>query len=249
MAPASPASTPSTCWKCNTPVTPMDVVCPSMHCRTIQPVRDVDFFRFLLGTDASPSFAVNQQQLRKRYLELQQRCHPDSWSALPPAKGAVSEQDQLKEDEMGKKEVKEQRLMEKQFAEARSSWLNKAYHTLRDPLLRANYLLSMHGKNVVEEDKLHPDENDQDKAFLLEMMEIRERIDEASDVQELESLAQANQDRIRSHVEGMTLVFEELLKRFDQPDVALLDEAKKLTVQLKYLYNIDQACRESASTK
>lgn len=52
--------------------------------------------------------------------------------------------------------------------------LNSAYQTLKFPFLRAEYLLSLHGGPSASEDK------SQDQIFLMEMMEIREQIENAT---------------------------------------------------------------------
>jgi|SRR5579871_4293015 len=55
-----------------------------------------------------------------------------------------------------------------------TSELNQAYRTLRDPVRRAEYLLKLNGIDVSDEKsgKVAPD-------FLVEMMELRERLQEA----------------------------------------------------------------------
>jgi len=54
-----------------------------------------------------------------------------------------------------------------------SAALNEAYTTLRDPFRRAEYLLTLEGGPTAAEQKQMP------PAFLMEMLEARERIEEA----------------------------------------------------------------------
>ncbi len=53
--------------------------------------------------------------------------------------------------------------------------LNEAYLTLKDPFRRAEYLLRLLGGPTAQQEK------NLDQAFLMEMMEFRERIEEAGD--------------------------------------------------------------------
>src|SRR5436305_9381407 len=54
-----------------------------------------------------------------------------------------------------------------------SAALNEAYNTLRDPFARADYLLGLEGGPSAAEQKQMP------PAFLAEMLEARERVEEA----------------------------------------------------------------------
>jgi len=54
-----------------------------------------------------------------------------------------------------------------------SAALNEAYNTLRDPFARAEYLLTLEGGPSAAEHKQMP------AAFLAEMLELRERVEEA----------------------------------------------------------------------
>lgn len=64
--------------------------------------------------------------------------------------------------------------------------MNKAYHTLKDPLARAKYLLELQGVEVGESDSL------EDPALLMEVMEIREELDEATTEEEVAQVKETN---------------------------------------------------------
>jgi molecular chaperone HscB len=74
---------------------------------------------------------------------------------------------------------------EQQAAIALTASLNQAYVTLKDPYRRAEYLLSLLGGPTAGQEK------GQDQAFLMEMMETRERMDDVraagGDLSELEA--------------------------------------------------------------
>lgn len=105
-------------------------------------------------------FDVNVPVLRRNFLKLQQQAHPDSYSQA------------------------EQK--EHQYAQTQSAIINKAYHTLRDPLARAQYMLGLKGQHVDETESLH------DPELLMEIMEFREELEEASTEDEVAELKQRN---------------------------------------------------------
>src|SRR4030067_868841 len=91
---------------------------------------------------------VDITQLEQQSRALQALVHPDKSAHLPDA---------------------EQRL-----AMQRATLVNEAYQTLRNPLRRARYLLSLHGVDIQEENNtlMPPD-------FLLAQLEWREAVSEA----------------------------------------------------------------------
>lgn len=74
------------------------------------------------------------------------------------------------------------------MAHTLSSRLNEAYQTLLRPLARAEYILERNGYSLSERDQVD------DMAFMMEIMEARETIDEASpdDKSSIEALIEEN---------------------------------------------------------
>jgi molecular chaperone HscB len=112
----------------------------------------------LLGLPVS--FAVDAAELERRYRDLQSQVHPDRFAAAGEAERRVA----------------------MQFA----TRANEAYRTLRDPVGRARYLLSLKGYDTGEESNtaMPPD-------FLMQQMEWREAAGDAraaADAVSLESL-------------------------------------------------------------
>jgi len=69
------------------------------------------------------------------------------------------------------------------LAQQQAGQVNTAYNTLKSPLLRAKYLLELAGQQRPPETTLH------DKAFLVQQMILRERLDDAaSDIAALDAL-------------------------------------------------------------
>jgi molecular chaperone HscB len=103
------------------------------------------------------SFAIDATQLDQHYRALQAQVHPDKSAHLSEA---------------------EQRL-----AMQHSTQVNEAYQTLRNPLKRARYLLSLHGVDTQEDTNTAMPVD-----FLMEQLEWREAVAEADDVSVLEEL-------------------------------------------------------------
>jgi molecular chaperone HscB len=98
----------------------------------------------------SPSFEVGLRELDARYRELCQQHHPDKLG------GADSKQ----------------RIQ----ALETTAQLNQGYKTLRDPALRAAYLLKLLGVDIDEEGERT---FQMDPKFLLEILDLREQLDAA----------------------------------------------------------------------
>jgi molecular chaperone HscB len=103
------------------------------------------------------SYALDAAQLDQHYRALQAQVHPDKSAHLSET---------------------EQRL-----AMQHSTQVNEAYQTLRKPLSRARYLLSLHGVDTQEETNTAMPVD-----FLMEQLEWREAVAEASDISVLDEL-------------------------------------------------------------
>ncbi len=103
------------------------------------------------------SYAIDATQLDQHYRALQAQVHPDKSAHLSES---------------------EQRL-----AMQHSTQVNEAYQTLRKPLSRARYLLSLHGVDTQEETNTAMPVD-----FLMEQLEWREAVSEADDVSVLDEL-------------------------------------------------------------
>lgn len=92
-------------------------------------------------------YAIDMPALSTRYQDLQRQFHPDKFASHPQA-------DQL-------------------AALQQSATINQAWQTLRHPLNRAEYLLSLHGFDLANEQHTV-----RDTAFLMEQLELREELDD-----------------------------------------------------------------------
>ncbi|KAJ9107390.1 hypothetical protein QFC21_000840 [Naganishia friedmannii] len=148
-------------------------------------------------------YVLDVRDLRSRYLRRQQGCHPDSYTGQGKIYDLALEQ---------------------------SSFLNKAYSTLADPLSRAQYLLEIYGNPISETDSLD------DPALLMDVMEAREELEEASTEEDVEKVKESNGGRIRETMDGLAAAFGA-----NPPD---LIRAKMLAIELQYLKNLERAARE-----
>ena len=103
----------------------------------------MDYFT-LFGLPAR--YQLDTQALSLRFQDLQRQYHPDKF-----ASGSQAEQ---------------------LAAVQQSATINQAWQTLRHPLMRAEYLLSLHGFDLASEQHTV-----RDTAFLMEQLELREGLE------------------------------------------------------------------------
>ncbi|KAI8890288.1 Co-chaperone Hsc20 [Backusella circina FSU 941] len=167
---------------------------------------DLNFFDLLqAGTGEhkdQPNFNIDLKAMRRRFLILQQKAHPDSYSQAPKR--------------------------EHDYAQLQSSVINKAYHTLKNPLDRAHYILGQEGIKISEDESLS------DPELLMEVMEFREELDEVTTEKELLPLKERNDEKYQETVDKLTAAF-------DQHDYS---QAKQLAIELQYWNSIKSAIHE-----
>ncbi|KAJ2633015.1 molecular chaperone [Coemansia sp. RSA 1290] len=114
---------------------------------------------------------------------------------------------------------------ERQLAEAQSAWINHAYATLKDPLQRAHYLLELSGRAVREEDQVTNPE------LLMEVMEMREQIEAATNSEQIATLQKHNEAEIAAAIRELSQAFA----------AGNLDAAQRGANRLQYLRRAGQA--------
>ncbi|KAL7912086.1 hypothetical protein GGI35DRAFT_306170 [Trichoderma velutinum] len=152
-----------------------------------------------LGPPPSGHFPIDTRALRREFLRLQARHHPDMH---PPGPLKIR-------------------------AEATSALINDAYKTLANPLLRAQYLLSLRGVDVATDETMQVD----DPSLLAVVLEAHEEISDADKEEDLAELRAVNDTRIRKSED----VLEEAFRDDDVP------AAKREAVKLRYWVNIKQS--------
>lgn len=150
-----------------------------------------------------PVFTVDKRSLRKEFRTLQQQLHPDS------------------------------NVETVNYDDAQSSLLNKAYNTLKSPLLRAQHLLELQAGIDLSADGVSQEYSSQDKTLLFEILEIHEQLESAESEEEIESLKMENNKRIMENEE----LLNDLFQKHEYQQAALE------TIKLKYWTNIDNAIK------
>ena len=156
------------------------------------------------------SFVVDAASLSARYQDLQRSVHPDNFTSATDR--------------------------EKRLSMQQASLINEAYQTLKDPLKRAHYLLSMHGIDVNDESNTV-----MDTTFLMQQMELREALDDmmsATDpISELEKFLEDVGKRINK-------IISQLQTNFEDNSETSLREAGGLSLQLQFLYRLREEAED-----
>ncbi|MCK6265401.1 co-chaperone HscB [Vibrio sp. ZSDE26] len=152
-------------------------------------------------------FTLDGSLLSSQFRELQKRFHPDNFST-------ASERD---------------RLMSVQKA----AQINDAYQALKNPISRAEYLLSLNGQEAQSEQQTM-----QDPMFLMEQMELREELEE------IESAIDA-EDKLFGFESKISRMFKAQLQQLEtelanSEWIKAADLVKKLKFIAKLLQQIEQ---------
>uniref|UniRef100_W8AZR6 Iron-sulfur cluster co-chaperone protein HscB, mitochondrial n=1 Tax=Ceratitis capitata TaxID=7213 RepID=W8AZR6_CERCA len=187
----------SACWNCKQGGRKNHMICTS--CGYLQDVNaEINYFDLL---DLQNSFSLQQQELTRRFRQLQTLVHPDKFS------NKVTREQNNSADW--------------------SALINKAYKTLSAPVERGQYLLRLQGEHMPQDNSALNTE------FLMEMMELNEKVDETNS---RESLQQINNDIAQQLKEGVQVLSEKF-------DSKALNEAKFLLVKMKYLISVQNSIK------
>jgi len=149
---------------------------------------------FCLPVSVSPDL----QQLKNKNHELQQQVHPDRFAAASEA--------------------------DKRQAMQQTSLLNQAYKTLKDPVSRLVYMLSLKGVDMNAET-----DTTMDGAFLMEQMELREEIaDVRSQADPLDVLDTLSAD-LKNKSADLLQMFEQCYAQDE------LEKAREIVRKLQFL--------------
>ena len=155
----------------------------------------------------TPTFDVDQDELQRQYFGFQRRLHPDRFAAKS--------------------------AREKALSQSQATSLNEAYETLKDPLKRAAYLLNLLGHPV----DLTACGTINDRELLMEQMEKREALAEATTPEQVAKLAMENESEVIACQCHISAAF----------NAGNLDEAAHFSIRLKYLVKLADEARSKKS--
>ncbi len=155
----------------------------------------------------SNQFELEGGLLSEQYRELQRRFHPDKFAT-------ASERDRL-------------------LAIQKSAQINDAYQTLKNPISRAEYILSESGLDIRGEQKTL-----QDMTFLMQQMELRETLEEIPSSSDPElALASLESDILVMFKDRLKQLSSELNQKQLE---AAADSVRKLRFVVKLQHEIEQ---------
>ena len=155
-------------------------------------------------------FDLDLTELGSRYLKLQKQFHPDQHSA-------GSERDRL-------------------LAVQQTANINDAYHSLKQPLLRAEHLLALRGLKISNEQRSFTD-----PMFLMQQMELREQLAEIEQSDDPDAVIDAIERELQQQKK---LLLQQLAKALDaesaEQDHLAADHIRKLKFFFKLQQELEQ---------
>ncbi len=144
------------------------------HCGVIQPPAKQDYFSLF---KVPLSFNVNEAELDRRFKQLQTKIHPDKFSCKSGQEQAYSSQ--------------------------HAAELNSAYSTLKDPLARGRYLLSLKAPRYLELGAVTTSQ-----AMLMDVLDVREELEDTHDVTRLMEMFRENVVKMDTEMARAAHAFE-----------------------------------------
>jgi len=155
-------------------------------------------------------FDVDLNQLSQTYQTLQKTVHPDNFARS-------SSQDQL-------------------IAVQKSSETNDAYQTLKQPLQRAEYILTLRGVDLPNEQHTFGDTN-----FLMRQMELREMLEDVKHADDIETaLDTAQQVLTQEYQEHFNELKDQILENSETANSLACDNLRKLKFYQKLNVEVDR---------
>ncbi|KAM3134797.1 hypothetical protein pb186bvf_013122 [Paramecium bursaria] len=165
----------STCWNCTSNEFVNRFICG--ECKYLKNPSNLININYFDLFEIRAGFKIDIHQLENRYRRLQQSFHPDVF---------ISQTD-----------INSINL---NYSQEYSSFINEAYHTLKDDIQRAEYILSLHGYDVKESSTLN------DLEFMEEILEIQQNIQEGIN---LDNIQKENDQQIQDMTNRLSQLLQQ----------------------------------------
>jgi len=160
--------------------------------------KDILTSNFFELFDLPVSYDVDLSKIQQHYMALQKQVHPDKFA---------SGTDQ-----------------EKRLSMQQTSWINEAQATLKDPVLRATYLLKLKGTDINLEN-----ETTMDVVFLMQQLELRERLENIKNEDDPLDVLDGLSKELKSSIDDM-------MKGFSQSyEADQIDDAREWIRKLQFM--------------
>lgn len=150
------------------------------------------------------NYVIDIGDLKERYRDLQRTVHPDRFASASDQERRISMQ--------------------------ASTMINEALQTLKDPMLRARYMLSLHGVELDVDAK-----STQDMDFLMRQMELREAMAEAKDSPDPFAVIA---DILEGVDQSMQELGGQLIAKFELATPKDLEQAKDIVLKMQFLQKL-----------
>ena len=171
-----------------------------------------DTYFTLLGLPLS--FAIDKDLLTRNYHEIQKSIHPDNYASAGDRERRLSVQ--------------------------KAAQINDALETLKNPVKRSIYLLSLYGIDIGEND------GGVDPAFLMEQMELRENLSQVADKEdplaELDNILDDVNTRIKQTINSLSDLFQQIMADNSDDKTELLKQAKAEVLKMQFLNRLQEEC-------
>ncbi len=158
-------------------------------------------------------YVVDANALSERYRELQRIVHPDRFATASDQERRLSVQG--------------------------AALINEAYETLKDPVARGGYLLTLHG---VEMDAHN--ESTQDMAFLMQQMELREELEGVRNQPDPYQAVLHISNRVNKQITGLV---GQMAVQFETPTSEQLEAAREILRKMRFLQKLRSEAENMAA--
>jgi len=151
-------------------------------------------------------FLIDGAQLKRSFLQWQGKVHPDR---LQTSSDSAKQED---------------------WAKTWSALVNEGYKTLSNESRRGEYMLLQRGVQIEEQDKM------EDPELLMEILEVREALEEASTEEEVGAIRDQNKHQTEETLRSLQACLEE-------GDIDI-QRSKALLMRLRYQDNVENVCKD-----